>query len=129
MPNSINVVPAVDFRTLRIANPNTILVIKNGKTIDAMTPEAMIELARAMLGQAQKAKELRPKEAEKIAFDSALLLRAGANIGLSNNPKILDMAKTEAVHNRDLRRYMPGGVKSTSVVGTPGLIKHEPQEK
>lgn len=59
-------------------------------------------------------------KAEQIAMDAAILCRAGAGFGMSNDPKILDMAKTEAAWNRDLRRAIPG-IKSQTIVGTPTL--------
>lgn len=112
---------AVDLRTIRIESADSLLVIKNGVAIDQMTPECMIATARVMIAQANKAMETRPKIAEQIALDSALLLRAGVPLGLTNNPKILDMARVEAVSNRDLRRAMPGGVKSAEQVGAPSV--------
>lgn len=131
MKNLVNLVRNVDFRTIRIVNADTLLVIKNGKAIDEMTPEAMLALAQAMIQQANRAIETRPKEAEKLALDNAILLRAGAGnvLGLTDNPKIKEMAAKEAVSNRDLRRYMPGGVKSQEQVGTPGIVKHAPKKE
>jgi hypothetical protein len=85
------------------------------------------EIARHLVAAKLRLEEL--EQAERIAMDSAILLRAGSHFGLSNDPRILGMAKTEAVHNRDLRRFMAGGVKSKEAFGTPTIIVHPPKEK
>lgn len=84
-------------------------------------------VANLMKAKANFAMEQRPRVAEQIAVDSAILIRAGVPLGLSNNPKILDMAKTEAESNRDLRRYMPG-IKSEVQFGTPAIKSPTPLE-
>jgi hypothetical protein len=123
---TLKLVPSVTHRTIRIHNPHTLILIKDGRTIDEMTPEAAIAWAQAVIGQAKKAQEMQEKNAEKLAFDGAVLLRAGFPVGLTNNPKILDMTRKEAESNRELRRHMPGGIKSTSQVGAPA-VRHEPK--
>jgi hypothetical protein len=65
-------------------------------------------------------------KAERIALDTAILYRAGAPIGLSNHPAIIDEAKKEAAWNTELRRCMPGGVKSEEAFGTPSVILGTP---
>lgn len=62
--------------------------------------------------------------ANRIIGDSALLLRKGIPLGFSNHPKILRESAKEAAHNRDLRRYLPGGVKSKEQFGQPTIINH-----
>jgi hypothetical protein len=57
--------------------------------------------------------------ADRLTFDSAILHRSGARFGLTDNPLIKAEAKKEAVHNRDLRRFMPDGIKSAEVIGAP----------
>lgn len=81
-------------------------------------------LGRALVSQGKLADEW--AQAERVAMDSAILLRAGANFGLSNNAKILAEAVKEAAWNFDLRRYMPGGVKSSEAFGTPSIKVHQP---
>jgi hypothetical protein len=61
-------------------------------------------------------------KAERIALDTAILYRSGAPFGLSNHPAIVDEAKKEAAWNTELRRAMPGGVKSAEAFGTPAVI-------
>jgi hypothetical protein len=62
-------------------------------------------------------------KAEAIALDTAILYRSGAPFGLSNHPAIVDEAKKEAAWNTELRRCMPGGVKSEEAFGTPDVIR------
>lgn len=63
-------------------------------------------------------------KAEQIAFDTAVLYRAGAPLGLSDHPAIIEEARKVAAWNSDLRRFMPGGVKSEEAFGVPSIIKH-----
>lgn len=97
----------------------------DGKVID-LPWQAALELSRAFASAGRKAEE-HAKHGVIIA-DSAILMRAGMPFTLTNNPRMLDAAKTEAVHNRDLRRFMPG-IKSQEVVGTPSLIQHQPTKE
>lgn len=61
-------------------------------------------------------------QAERIACDSAVLIRAGAGFGLSNDERILAQAKTMAAWDERIRRCMPGGIKSDAVCGTPAVV-------
>lgn len=125
MPNPLLVVGAITTRTIRIESPDSLLLIRDGVPIDQMTPECAIDYAHKLIGQARKAMERRPRVAEQVIHDGALLLRAGVPLGLSNDPQILDETRKEAQHNRDLRRHLPGGVKSTTQYGAP-TVRHEP---
>ena len=60
---------------------------------------------------------------EQIIYDHALLTRAGFSFGLTDNPAAQAEVEKEAAWNRDLRRALPGGVRSSEVVGTPTLIR------
>lgn len=98
-------------------------VLFHGRELPA---HVAVAIAGAMVQTANRAMEERPKVAESIALDSALLLRVGlGHIGLSDNPKIQDMARVEAESNRDLRRYLPGGIKSEVQFGTPAIAHTE----
>lgn len=68
-------------------------------------------------------------QAERVANDSAILLRAGSNFGLSNDPRILEEAKKLAAWDSDLRRFMPGGVKSSEAFGTPSVMVQPPKTR
>lgn len=87
-----------------------------------------LELAKAFRDAlVAKAREAEEQEmAPQIVRDAAILARAGVPIGLSNDPKIQAEAMKEAHWNTELRRAMPGGVKSEAILGTPSVIKQEP---
>jgi hypothetical protein len=121
MSSLVNVVRKITQRTVRIINADTLQIIVDGRTVDEMTPEAMLEVAQAMMLQARRALEMRPKNAEKLAVDSGLLLRAGLPFGLTSNPQILADARKEAECNRDLRKALPGGIKGQVQFGRPGV--------
>jgi len=95
------------------------------RTFLELDASACRDMGKALLQAAARAEEV--ANAPKIALDGAILLRAGVPIGLTDNPAIQEMVKVEAGHNRTLRRSMPGGIKSTSIVGTPALIQHAPK--
>lgn len=85
------------------------------------------EIARLLAGAARQAEEW--AHAERIAQDSAILLRAGAGFALSDHPAIRAEAAKEAAWNRDLRRYLPGGVKSAEAFGVPTILQTPPRTK
>lgn len=80
--------------------------------------------ADALVAKARECDE--QEHADQVVHDNAILFRAGVPIGLSNDPKIAEETVKEAVHNRDLRRALPGGVKSTVLLGTPAIVKEPP---
>jgi hypothetical protein len=104
-----------------------VLLLSNGILIAEMPWQAADDLARALRAKARKAEE--EEKALQIIADNAILLRAGFPLGLTNRPDLIAETIKEAVTNRDLRRYMPGGVKSEEVFGVPGIIQHPPKEK
>ncbi len=81
-----------------------------------------LDLGKALIRKARDAEEI--AKAESIIFDSALLIRTGAPLGFSDNPIIQKEAAKEAAWNGDLRKYLPGGVKSTEQFGKPS-VHHE----
>lgn len=101
----------------------SVILIVNGRAVAQMPPESALEVSRAIRIQAGKAREI--GEAERVINDQALLTRAGAPFGLTNNPKILDAAGREAAWDRNLRRRFPGGIKSQSHVGSPTIVNHD----
>ena len=102
-----------------------VLLLKNGVLIADMPYDKALSVARGLSLKAREAEEI--VKAEQVIADNALLLRTGAPIGLSSNPDIIHESIKEAVNNRELRRYLPGGIKSQSVVGRPSLIQHAPR--
>lgn len=90
-------------------------------------------LSAAMaIGEAliSKARELETVEqADSIIFDQAILQRMGAGFGLAHRPDMQREAMKEAHWNSQLRRYLPGGVRSQEIVPAPQVIKHSPRRQ
>ena len=103
-----------------------VLLLADGKLFADMPWQAADDLARALRSVARTAEEW--DQAERIALDQALLLRTGAPIGFTDNPRILAEAEKQAAHDRDLRRYLPGGIKSQAAMGRPAVIQHPPEQ-
>lgn len=104
-----------------------VLLLSGGILIAEMPWQAADQLARALTAKARQVEEL--QKAEAIAFDQAILMRAGVPFGLTNHRAILREAAKEAAWNTKLRRYMPGGVKSQEMFGTPAIICHKPKRE
>jgi hypothetical protein len=97
--------------------------IADGREVNMeLDPQQAEELIKQMIRVQRQADEY--DNANRIIGDSALLLRAGVPLGLSNHPKILERARVEAAHDRTLRRAMPGGIKSEQQFGRPSIINH-----
>lgn len=107
---------------IRQEGPRVLLIDAAGRTVADMPARAALDVARAIRQQALRAEEV--AEAERIVAEHALLLRVGAPFGLSSDPAIQAEAAKEAAWNSDLRRYLPGGVKSTGELGVPRVITH-----
>lgn len=88
-----------------------------------VTKEAAAQFQHAIYQLSLRAAEI--ANADKIAFDTGILYRAGMPFGLTNHPKIMDMAANEALHNRTLRRAMPS-IASAERVGAPTLKLETP---
>lgn len=101
-----------------------VVVIVDGRAVLDLPWQAAQGMAKAIMAKAKEAEEL--ASAESIAMDSAILLRAGVPLGLTSHPKILDLARKEAVSNRRLRRAMPGGIKSKTQYGRPAVEVKKP---
>lgn len=85
-------------------------------------PALARELADALYTCSLLAEE--QAKASQIAHDTAILYRSGAPFGLSDHPVIIDEAKKQAAWDTELRRAMPGGIKSAEALGLPTVIKH-----
>ena len=107
-------IPAIKTATVR-RDGDRVLVIQNGVTLLDLPWDAAQELARAMRLQAARAEQT-AKVAQVIA-DQALLIRKGFPISLTPNPEVFKEAGNEAAHDRDLRRYCPGGIPSGTRFG------------
>lgn len=102
-----------------------VLVNLDNRVFLELEPKAALDLSAALRQVALRAEEW--ANAEAIAMDHAILLRAGFPIGLTNHPTIQAEAAKIAAWDSDLRRYMPGGIKSQEQVGTPSIIQHSPR--
>lgn len=103
----------------------TVLFIKNDRLVASLPWDAAVEIGRNLMAVGHKAEEW--AKAESIVHDHAILARVGVPLGLTSHPTLLREVRKEAAHNRDLRRYLPGGVKSEELVLAPALIQHAPR--
>ena len=111
---------------IRIQREGTrVLVVKNGVLVADLEWQAALDLGRGLTQVAHRAEEY--ANAEQIIFDQAILTRAGAPFGLTNNPILLAEAGKEAAWNKYLRRYMPHGIQSKGIVGTPAICMTKPK--
>lgn len=109
----------------KVGRDGTMVILRIGGRDIVLPWRAADEIARALTAKAREAEE--QEKAPSIARDAAILLRAGVPIGLSNDSKIRDEAGKIAAWDSDLRRYMPGGVKSQEMLGRPAvLVKEKP---
>lgn len=107
------------------AEGDKVLVNLDSRAYLELEPHVAQALAMAITQAAKQADEIR--NVDGIIRDSAILMRAGAPFSLSSHPRIVDAARVEAAWSGDLRRYMPGGVKSEEVFGLPTVISHAPR--
>jgi hypothetical protein len=104
-------------------NGNKVVFSLDGKTVEIPWEHAN-EIARALFMKARQAEE--EEKALGIIRDNAILLRAGVPIGLSDRKDIKNETIQTAKYDRDLRRYMPGGIKSRELFGAPTIIRSNP---
>lgn len=97
------------------------MLLSGGVLFADMPWQAADSLASALSAKARQAEE--QVKAGDIIYDNAICMRAGLPFGLSNRRDIVCEAMKEAAWNTNLRRYMPGGVKSKEVFGTP-TVRH-----
>lgn len=97
---------------------NKVLLTINGNT-EVIPWEAADDIAKALIVKARQAEE--EEKALLIVEDNALLLRVGVPIGLSNRTDIQQESAFAAQYDEKLRKYFPGGVKSTEIFGTPSV--------
>src|SRR5262245_174042 len=97
-----------------------VYLVQDGKVVLAVPWEAAREIARTLFTKAGEAEE--QARANQIAYEQAILLRKGVPFGLTTNPAIQQEAASLAQYDDNLRRYLPGGVRAQSIVGTPTII-------
>jgi len=119
-------VPKLRLLGVRV-DKDRVIILEEGKAILNIPWNMALPLGKALVKRAKTAEE--HANALQIIKDQALIQRVGFPIGLTNNPAIQKEAMKEAVNDRDLRRALPGGIKSQSIVGTPTVIKKPPKEE
>lgn len=112
--------------TTRQDGPHVLLLV-DGRLVAEMPWNAALDVSRAIHVKAKAAEEI--AKAAGIIYDHAILMRHGFRFGLTSHPLLQGEAAKQAAWNRNLRRYIPGGVRSEEMVGTPSLILHPPQKK
>ena len=106
--------------------PNVVVYdAQTGQTYFNMPWEAARDLGKAIRLQAARAEQT-AKQPQVIA-DQALLIRKGIPLSLTPNPEVFAEAGKEAAHDRNLRRYLPGGVPSGVKFGMPRLFGRRPK--
>ena len=120
------IVPKIKDCRIRL-NGIKVILITEGKEYLELPWEAALKIGRAMIAQARRAEEA--AKALNIVEDQAIIIRSGFPVGLTNRKDIQTEALKEAKWNRELRKKMPGGIQSQSIVGTPTLIKKPPRRK
>jgi hypothetical protein len=101
-----------------------ILVLHGGALRFDMGWRYAARIWAAIVSKGREAEEW--AKADQVALDGAIMFRSGAPIGFTDNPAIQAEIVKEAVHNRDLRRFMPGGVRSEVLLGAPVIKQHSP---
>jgi hypothetical protein len=111
--------------TVRYDGSDLLLVFEPCGWLIKWPPAEYSKISDALHAKAGLAEEF--DEALRIAREHAILLRAGFPMGLTSNPLIQAEAKTIAEHDRDLRRFMPGGVRSQVMLGAP-IVRMEERD-
>ncbi|MDQ1446804.1 MAG: hypothetical protein QOI20_3268 [Acidimicrobiaceae bacterium] len=110
------VIPQIKCASVRVDGDRVVVDLGDGRAV-SLPWEAARDLGRHMVRLSQVAETI--ATAPKIADDQALLLRTGAPVAISGDPRVLDEARKLAAHDRDLRRIP--SVPSRAVVGMPSL--------
>lgn len=111
--------------SLRIVQDgDRVVLVHEGRAIE-LPHEAAVAVGQQLLAAGRRAEKI--AKAERVVADQALVLRLGLPFGLTSDPVLQAEAMQVAQYDRDLRRYLPGGIRSRGVVGTPVLIRHAPK--
>lgn len=121
---TVNVYKPSVFR-VRAEGSRVVLCIDGRRVLDVHWSKAD-DIARYLTRKARQAEE--HEKADAIAYDGAILLRAGAPIGLTDHPKIREEVCKIAAWDSRLRRYMRRGIKATRLPGVPRLIVRPPSK-
>jgi len=115
-------IPKLKNVTVRLEG-KSVQLIEEGMLILEMPYQAALDIARAIRSQAMKASQM--ANVQRVISDQALLIRKGVPLRLTSRPDVFKEAGNEAAHNRDLRRFLPGGIPSGVAFGCPA-VRHKP---
>jgi len=104
---------------------NVVMVTGSGKVAFNTHWKHAERIARAILEQCRRIEQ--HEEMPRTIADQALLTRLGAGFGLlpqGVSPAVEAEVAREAQHNSDLRKYLPGRVKSQELVYAPSVRRH-----
>lgn len=102
------------------AEGDKVLLVIDGRAA-LMAPEAARQLGKALCVKAGEAELANPRIADGLVRDQGLIFRLGLKLGLIGDRKLAREARKFAEEDRDLRRYLPGGVPSGETFGTPSV--------
>ncbi len=103
-----------------------VIILLDGKLIATLPWEAAKQLSEAIKVQALLSEEY--ANADKVALDQAMMVRAGFPFGIANNPEIQRLSAHKAQYDDKARQVPLRGVKGKGIVGTPGLIRGESKD-
>lgn len=102
-----------------------VLMLVDGALIASVPWQAALEVSQALRSVGKLAEE--HASAQSIIMDQAILTRAGwPFMGLTAHPTLLAEAAKEAAWSSDLRRYLPGGIKSQEHLPPPRIVQSRP---
>lgn len=96
-----------------------VMLIQDGVLLLDLPWDQAKRLARAVRVQAAAA-EARAK-VNQVISDQAVFIRKRIPIALTSDPAVFKEAGNVAAHDRDLRRYCPGGIPSGVKFGVPSV--------
>lgn len=104
-----------------------VIILKDGVPVIDMPWEMVDDFCKAMRLKKLLCEEYANRE--QLAQDSAILLRAGAQMALSARQDVKDEAAKRAVHDRELRRSNLKGITSGEAFGHPVIEVRPPKPK
>jgi len=109
-----------------VRHDDKVLILINGVLTADLPWEIALKAGATLISLGKQIEN--DQNPEEIILDQAILMRAGVQLGLSDNVLIMRESFKEAQGNRDLRRYMPRapGIESKAVVGTPTIRRGKP---
>lgn len=101
-----------------------VLILQEGRLLLEMPYQAALDLANAIRNRAKAAEEI--ALADTVIMDQAILLRAGAGVGLAVDANIRKEAVKEAAWNTSLRRYIRTSKQAQAgTVYAPRVKRHK----